>query len=68
MGMIKIEIEGSFGYKKLTFSAQIGGHAQAVGEAIQYLSEIILPGAIVKDHELHDDGVKPSNKDFSRGR
>ncbi|HEC63665.1 MAG TPA: hypothetical protein ENI23_00060 [bacterium] len=64
--MIKIETTGSFKYKKLSFSAQIGGHAQAVGEAIQYLSKIILPEAIVKDHELHDDGVRPSNKDFSR--
>ncbi|KKL13540.1 hypothetical protein LCGC14_2524740 [marine sediment metagenome] len=66
MGMIKIETEGSFGHRKFAFSAQIGGHAQAVGEAILYLSKVILPEAIVKDHELHDNGVKPSNEDFSK--
>ena len=68
MGMIRIITCGSFPDQAIVFHAQDGGHAQAIGEAIQWLAEVALPQSIVLDHKLHDDGVKPSNKDFSRGK
>ena len=49
------------------FSATDGGHADAVGRAIKYLSTEILPKAIQKDHQLHDDGVRPPESDFGKG-
>jgi len=60
MGMINIEVSGSFrncGIKH--FTARYGGHAQAVAEAIMYLSGDFLSDAIKLDHELHKDGEKP---------
>ncbi len=41
MGMLKIEASGSFNITSKTFSAMKNGHAQAVAEAIKFLSEII---------------------------
>lgn len=61
MGMITVELKGSFGLPRFkTFSAMEGGHAQAIAEAIQYLSEVELPKAIRNDHECHKDGIEPS--------
>lgn len=61
MGSITITVQGSFGaHKAHTISAMTGGHAQAVGEAIKYLTEDILPRAIKNDHECHRDGIQPS--------
>ena len=60
MGVINISIQGSF--RKATtrqFSAMHGGHAQAVSEAIEFLSGELLPDAIEQDHQLHDDGARP---------
>lgn len=61
MGAITVQLVGSFGSPRAkTFSAMDGGHAQAVGEAIQYLAEVELPKAIRNDHECHRDGIEPS--------
>ena len=60
MGMLTINLAGSFGSRSKSFSAMAGGHAQAVAEAIQYLSEVELPKAIRNDHECHRDGIEPS--------
>ena len=60
MGNIIITVQGSF--KNPTtqaFSAMHGGHAQAVAEAIKFLSNDLLPQAIQQDHELHETGAKP---------
>jgi hypothetical protein len=35
------------------------GHAQAVAEAIRWLSEEVLPEAIGQDHKLHEEGARP---------
>ena len=60
MGIININIQGSFRKKaEKQFSAMHGGHAQAVAEAIEYLSGELLPDAIDQDHQLHDDGARP---------
>lgn len=59
MGMIAINLAGSFGNRNKQFTAMTGGHAQAVAEAIQYLSEEVLPKAIRNDHECHRDGIEP---------
>lgn len=60
MGMIKITVAGSFQEKcgEHKFSAVEFGHAQAVADALHYLTEL-LPWAIAHDHELHDNGQKP---------
>lgn len=60
MGMIRIDTLGSFKASSKTFGAQSHGHAQAVAEAIEYLSREVLPAAIANDHECHNDGVAPA--------
>ena len=60
MGVIEVNIRGSFP-KAITrqFSAMHGGHAQAVAEAIEFLSREVLSNAIKHDHELHEAGAQP---------
>ena len=61
MGILTVSLRGSFGEARMqNFTAMTGGHAQAVAEAIQYLSEVELPKAIRNDHECHRDGIEPS--------
>lgn len=61
MGMIRIELKGSFGTPRSSeFSALTKGHAAAVAEAIRYLSEEELPRAIENDHRCHAKGIQPS--------
>lgn len=59
MGMITIQTAGSFGVKKKEFLAMNNGHADAVAQAIEYLSSTLLPEATAQDHELHDRGSVP---------
>lgn len=64
MGMIKVEIWGSFpaevhGTKH--FGASEHGHAHAVTDLIKYLSEEVLPRSINFDHNLHTDGEAPAD-------
>ena len=64
MGMVSIEIKGSFGNKPpQQFSAMEGGHAFAITRAIQYLVSQ-LQAAIMLDHQLERDGEKPPKSDF----
>ena len=67
MGMIRIEIAGSFHQFQDTspqhtaeFSAQDHGHAAAVGEAIRFLSERVLPFAIANDHMCAARNISPT--------
>ena len=63
MGMIQIEVIGSFApHQRRQFSAMQGGHAQAVAEAIEFLSKEVLPKAIVQDHNLQAEGELPENR------
>ena len=60
MGMIRVEITGSFKPCRVkTVSAQKNGHAAAVAEIIAWLSSDVLPKAIRQDHDLHEEGFKP---------
>jgi len=61
MGIIKIDVRGSFMGRPITktFSAMHGGHAKAVAEAITFLSGKFLSDAIKQDHMLHEQGDKP---------
>lgn len=66
MGMISIEVKGSFRNRQYkTFSAQDTGHADAVAQAIEYLVTEQLPDAIRLDHELQTEGHAP-NKGFAK--
>ena len=60
MGMITIESRGSFPTRRKEFGAITHGHAHAVQEAIAYLVDEMLPAAINKDHQLHDEGAAPT--------
>jgi len=60
MGMITITTNGSFGQKRKEFKAITNGHADAVAQAIEYLSGKLLPESIESDHFLHDQGEKPA--------
>lgn len=64
MGMISIDIRGSFGAPKAEkFSAMEGGHAFALTRAIQFLLSQ-MQEAIMRDHQLHAEGEKPPKSDF----
>ena len=67
MGVLRIELSGSFDKAERTFSAEDGGHADAISQAIEWLAATALPRAIEQDHALASDGVKPK-KPFGRGR
>lgn len=60
MGMMQIRTWGSFPANDKTFSAMERGHAHAVAEAIAFLSNVVLPEAIERDHRLHEKGAKPT--------
>jgi len=61
MGEIFIKTNGSFGIQEKFFQAIYNGHADAVAQAIEWLASELLPEATAKDHELHDEGVKPED-------
>ncbi len=62
MGLINITVQGSFMDRPIkTFTAMHGGHAQAIAEAIEFLSGEFLSNAIKQDHMLHEQGDKPEN-------
>ncbi len=67
MGTLKIELSGSFGQYYKVFSAEDGGHADAISQAIEWLAATALPRAIEKDHALDAEGQKPK-KPYGRGR
>ena len=63
MGIVTIRVSGSFKpTKERHFTAQNGGHAKAVAQAIRFLSGEILPRAIEQDHQLQDEGQYPTDK------
>ena len=64
MGMISIELGGSFPHGSKRISALRHGHAQAVAEAIRYLVTVVLPVAIERDHELQSEGHVPEDGKF----
>jgi hypothetical protein len=61
MGQILIETRGSFGKSVLSVSAMPHGHADAVAQAIEWLSGKVLPKATELDHQLHTEGQEPEN-------
>jgi hypothetical protein len=70
--MIRIEMQGSFlepgrSSHLHTESATVGGHAAAVGRAIEFLTSQ-LPTAIQKDHYLHSRGQVPPDADYGFGK
>lgn len=60
MGMITITLNGSFGSRTQTFSAQSQGHAAAVAKAIDWMASGPMQEAIANDHRCHEDGIEPS--------
>ena len=66
MGMIHVQMKGSFPPGHFEVSASEGGHANAIQRAIEWLNDR-LPAAITKDHELHETGDVPPGAWFGRG-
>ncbi len=71
MGMIRISIQGSFhqypGIEPTAdsdFSAHTHGHAQAVAEAISFLSNEVMTKAIANDHRLQASEQYPESGHF----
>lgn len=58
MGMIKIDMFGSFPPKHFDTCAETGGHVAAIKRSIQFLAEQ-LSFAVVKDAQLIKEGVSP---------
>lgn len=65
MGVLRVDLSGSFPTRSKTFGAMAHGHAAAVAEAIAWLATDILPDAIAQDHKLHSEGATP-NKGFGK--
>jgi hypothetical protein len=64
MGMITIQIHGSFGINAVeSFSAEEGGHQFALTRAMQFLLSR-MQVAIMTDHELARSGQRPPRSDF----
>lgn len=59
MGVIEINTHGSFGQKTAKFPALHHGHAAACARAMQWLSGVLLPESVGRDHDLHEQGHKP---------
>lgn len=63
MGMLEISVRGSFptigNMRVFQFSAEDGGHADAVSRAITTLARDLLPEAIKIDHKLHAANEEP---------
>ena len=58
MGMIRIQMYGSFPTKDFDTSAVRGGHVTAIKRAIQFLTEQLGP-AVIKDVQLTSEGIVP---------
>ncbi len=56
MGMIKVELSGSFPRQGKTFGPADHGHADGVAQVIEWLASEVLPEASALDHSLHTDG------------
>ena len=61
MGVLTITTSGSFKSASRIFQAMHHGHADAVAQAIEYLASEVLPEATAQDHELHEEGDKPTD-------
>lgn len=59
MGQIVITTRGSFPPREQIFEARHYGHANAVAQAIAYLSVELLPESTALDHKLHSQGAFP---------
>lgn len=60
MGMITIKLEGSFGQDEMRFSAEPHGHAHAINQAQEYLTEQMRQ-AINGDHRLRSQNFGPTD-------
>lgn len=58
MGMIHIQMEGSFPAKTFKTCAEEGGHVSAIKRGIEFLAGQLGP-AVIKDAKLTNDGVAP---------
>jgi len=67
MGMIKIEMWGSFPTKRFETCAEEGGHVQAVKRCIGFLADQLGP-SVVKDAELTKEGVVPPGSPLGTDR
>ena len=72
MGMIRIEFRGSFHdvdaiTDPIEFSAEEGGHADAIARALEFLAGTIQGPAIALDHKLAKEGHEP-RKPFGHGK
>jgi hypothetical protein len=58
MGMVKIQLEGSFPRAQFSTCAEEGGHVMALKRGIEFLTSK-LGEAVVKDAELTKLGIDP---------
>ncbi len=67
MGMIKIQMLGSFPQKSFETSATHGGHVCAIKRSIEFLADQ-LGEAVVNDAQLTKTGVVPPNAPLGRDK
>jgi len=58
MGVIKIDMSGSFPFSQFKTCAEEGGHVQALKRSIEFLTGK-LGDAVKQDAELTSDGIVP---------
>lgn len=67
MGMLKIEMYGSFPEKQFSTCAEEGGHVQAIKRGIEFLAAQLGP-SVVKDVELTKEGVVPPTSPLGKDK
>ncbi len=63
MGMLKIEMYGSFPHKDFSTCAEEGGHVSALKRGIEFLAGE-LGSAVAKDVDLSKQGIDPPTTPF----
>ncbi len=65
MGMITIQMRGSFNPEDFNTCAENGGHVCAIKRAIEFLTDKLGP-AVVQDAKLTKDGIAPPNSPLGK--
>lgn len=66
MGMIRIEVKGSFGTRDYSTTAETGGHVAAVRRALGFLVDLLKTAAVL-DAKLAAEGSNPPKGEWGEG-
>lgn len=67
MGMVRIDLSGSFPSEQFETCAEEGGHVMAIKRGIEFLSKKLGP-AVVSDAGLTKSGIDPPNSPLGQDK